>query len=93
VCETWWSQILTSFERQHDDQIASHTDCKEEIGLVHSALITIGRLVHVLPSENGNGMMWRELTTRAVAERIMLYKNLDGKALFTGKLCLYAAVH
>jgi hypothetical protein len=90
VCETWWAKILVSFERQHDDLIASHPNFKEEIGLIHSALITIGRLVHVSPSENGNGVVWRDLTTRTEAKRTVLWNS---KVLFTGMLLLYAAIH
>jgi hypothetical protein len=33
------------------------------------------------------------LVTRAEAERAVLSKHLDGKALFTGMLRLYAAIH
>jgi hypothetical protein len=29
----------------------------------------IGYLLHILPRKNGNGVVWRELTARAVAER------------------------
>jgi formamidopyrimidine-DNA glycosylase len=37
--------------------------------------------------------MWKELIARAEAERTVLCKHLDGKALFTAMLRLYAAIH
>jgi hypothetical protein len=37
--------------------------------------------------------MWKELIARAEAERAVLCKHLDGKALFTAILRLYAAIH
>jgi hypothetical protein len=83
LCETRWAQISASFERQHDALIASHPDCKDEIGLVHSALITVGRLVHVSPHVNGNGAVWIDLTTRAEADGTVLCKHLHGKTLVT----------
>jgi hypothetical protein len=37
--------------------------------------------------------VWKYQTTRAEAERTVLCKHLDGKALFTGMLHLYAAIY
>lgn len=37
VCETRWTLILVSIERKHDDLIAPHPDCKEEIMLARYA--------------------------------------------------------
>jgi hypothetical protein len=42
---------------------------------------------------NGNGRVWKELIIKAEAERTVLSKHLDGKALFTAVLRLYAATH
>jgi hypothetical protein len=41
MCETWWTKIMASFERHHDAIIAVHSDADEEMGLVHTALVTI----------------------------------------------------
>jgi hypothetical protein len=56
-------------------------------------MLTIGQLIYKSPRVNGNGMVWKEMTARAEAERTVLCKHLDGKALFTGMLHLYAAIH
>jgi hypothetical protein len=93
MCKTRWSEILTSFERNHDDLIAGHPDYIEEIELLQTALITLGQLIHIPPPVNGNGAASKELIARAVAERTMLCKHLDGKGLFTAMLRLYAAIH
>jgi hypothetical protein len=37
--------------------------------------------------------MWKQLSTKAEAERNVLCKDLKGKTLFTAILCLYAATH
>jgi hypothetical protein len=42
---------------------------------------------------NGNGTVWKDITTRAEAETTVLCKHLDVKALFTGMLRLYVATH
>jgi hypothetical protein len=92
VCEKRWAEILASFERQHDDLLASHPDCKEELGLIHAALITIRQLVHASPCNNGNSAVWKDLVIKAEAERAVLCKRLSGKALFTGHaahVCYY----
>jgi hypothetical protein len=89
----WWSAIITPFERNHDDLIAGHPDCIEEIELLRTALLTIGQLIHISPPVNGNGAMWKELIATAEAERTVLCKHLDSKALFTAMLRLYAAIH
>jgi hypothetical protein len=38
-------------------------------------------------------MAWKEITTRAEAERVVLCKHLEGKALFAAILCLVATTH
>jgi hypothetical protein len=38
-------------------------------------------------------VVWKELVAKAEAERVVLCKHLDGKALFTAMLRLYAALH
>jgi hypothetical protein len=73
--------------------IADHPDAKEEIELVHTALVTIGQLVQTSPHVNGNGSVWKQLADRVEAERGVPCKHLDGKALFTAILRLYAATH
>lgn len=64
--------ISESFVWQHDALIISHPDRKDEIRLVHSALITVLRLVHVSPRIDGRAAMWRDLPTRAEADRTVL---------------------
>jgi hypothetical protein len=88
ACETRWTNILASFERHRDAIIAGHPDAKEEIGLVHAALIAIVRLVRTSPSVNGNGAVWMKLADKAV-----LCKHYEGKALHAGLQHLYAEVH
>jgi hypothetical protein len=93
VCETRRREILNSFESKHDELLSGHPDCHDEIWLIRSALIKIGQLIHTSPSFNGNGVVWKELVATAEAERTVLSKHLDGKALFAGILRLYAAIH
>jgi hypothetical protein len=38
-------------------------------------------------------VVWKELVARAETERAVLWKHLDGKALFKAMLRLYAALH
>jgi hypothetical protein len=61
--------------------------------LIRTALNTIGQLIHISPSLNGNGAVWKGLVTKAEVERTVLCKHLYCKALFTGILRLYAAIH
>jgi hypothetical protein len=93
VCEKRWRDILNCFENKRDELIAGHPDCQEEIGLVRTAIIKIGQLIHTSTPINGNGAVWNELVTKAEAERTVLSKHLEGKELFTGILRLYAATH
>jgi hypothetical protein len=86
VCQKRWSETLTSFESNHNELIAEHPDWNKETGLIRNALITIRQLIHNSPSVNGNGTVRKELVARAEAERTVLCKHLDGKALFTGIL-------
>jgi hypothetical protein len=55
VCEKRWREILNRFGNKHDELIAGHPDCQEEIGLVRTAIIKIGQLIHTSPTINGNG--------------------------------------
>jgi hypothetical protein len=93
ACETGWMYILASFERHFDAIIAGHPDATEEIGLVHSDLITIIQLARTLPYINGNGVVWMKLADKAEAEKKVLCKNSEGKALYAGLHHLYAEVH
>jgi hypothetical protein len=93
VCETRWGEIGTSFNNKHDDPVARHPDCTEELGLIQTLLHTIGQLIHISIAVNGNGALWKGLVSNAEAERTVLCKHLEGKALFPGILRLYAAIH
>lgn len=93
ACGKRWGEILASFERNLCDLIAKHPTCIEEIKLIQAGLITIGQLINDSPRGNGNGTAWREITTRAEAERAVLCKHLEGKALLTAILHLYATAH
>jgi hypothetical protein len=47
VCETWWGEIVTSFNNNHDDLVTRHPDCTEELGLILTVLHTIGTNPHL----------------------------------------------
>jgi hypothetical protein len=34
VCETRWAEIISSFERKHDELLAGHPDCSEDLALL-----------------------------------------------------------
>jgi hypothetical protein len=93
VCESRWGEIIASFEKKHKELLEEHPDCSEELALLRTGLHTIRQLIHISPPVNGNGAVWKELIARADAERAVLCKHLDGKALFTAMLRLYAALH
>jgi hypothetical protein len=63
-------------------------DAVQEIEIICTALIKIRQLVQASPQINGNGSAWRHLADRAEADRSVLCKLLDGKALFTGLMHL-----
>jgi hypothetical protein len=93
ACEQRWKAVLESFANQEPELIAENPDAKEEINLIHTALVTIGQLVHMSPRINGNGVIWKELAEKSEPEPQVLCKHMDGKALFTAVLRLYAAMH
>jgi hypothetical protein len=93
ACETRSKAIESSFQSDYEDLTERNPDCQEELELLKNGLCTIGQLIHTSPSVNGNGRVWKELITRAEAERTVLSKHLDGKALFTAVLRFYAATH
>jgi hypothetical protein len=93
ACETRWKAIESSFHSNYEELSEQNLDCQEELELLKIGLRTIGQLIHTSPSVNGNGRVWKELVTKAESERTVLCKHLDGKALFTAILRLYAAIH
>jgi hypothetical protein len=93
ACETRWKEIVASFEKNLENLARSNPDCQEELELLRNGLLTIGQLIHTSPSINGNGTVWKELISKSETERTVLCKHLDGKALFTATLRLYAAIH
>jgi hypothetical protein len=86
VCETRWAAVVSSFERKRDELIGRHPDCAEDIALLQKALATISKLLHISSPITGNGPVWQELLSKAEAERAVLCKHLDGKALFLALL-------
>jgi hypothetical protein len=84
---------VASFERNHEELTANNPDRQEEIELLGNGMHTIGKLIHTSPSINGNSAVWNKLIMKSEAERRVLCKPLDGKALFTAMLHLYAAIH
>jgi hypothetical protein len=93
MCETRWVAIISSFRRNSEQLAENHPDCTEEIALLHTDLKTIGQLFLKSPPVNGNGSTWKELLDKAVSERAVLCKHLDGNALFTAMLRMYAAIY
>jgi hypothetical protein len=91
--ETRWTNILASFERHRDAIIAGHPDVNEEIRLVHTALITRVQLARTSPTVNGNGVVWMKLADKAEAEKKVLCKHSESKALYASLHHLYAEVH
>jgi hypothetical protein len=93
VCESRWAEVISSFEKKHGELLEGHPDCSEELALLRTGLHSIRQLICISPLVNGNGAVWKELIARANAERAVLCKHLDGKALLTAMLRLYAALH
>jgi hypothetical protein len=91
--EMRWSEFRASFEKDHDALLTAHPDAQQEIALIRTALKKICELVRKSPCSNGEGPVWKHLTDKAEDDREVMSSCLDGKALFTGVLWLYAAVH
>jgi hypothetical protein len=85
--------VLASFDKQHETLITNNPDATEEINLVRTELVKIGQLIQTSPPQNGNGVTWKRLVDNEENEKNVLCKHLDGKALFTGMMRLYAAIH
>jgi hypothetical protein len=93
ACEKWWAETLASFERNMLNLTEKHPECIEDIKLLHAGLLTIRQLIHASPRVNGNGAEWKGIITKTEEEKAVLCKHLEGQALFSGMLCLYAATH
>jgi hypothetical protein len=91
-CKTRCSAVLASFDRQYEALIAKYSGAKMEMGLVQTALVETGKLVQKSSSLNENDVICKQVTDRADAEKSTFCKHLDGKALFTGMLHLYAMI-
>jgi hypothetical protein len=92
-CEVRWTEFRASFEKEHDSLLTAYPDAQEEIALIRMALNTIMELVRNSPSINGEGPVWEQLADKAEADRKVLCSYLDGKALLTGVLRVYATLH
>jgi hypothetical protein len=89
----WWAVILSSFERNLKEVSYKHPNCIEEIWLIHAGLVTIGQLIQDSPRVNGDGAAWKQAISKAEDERSVLVRHLEGKALFTALLHVYATTH
>jgi hypothetical protein len=88
-CETRWRAVLSFFDKQHETLIAINSEATEEINIIGTGLIKIGQRIQNSPQQNGN----KRLADKTENEKKVLCKNLDGKALFTRMLLLYATAH
>jgi predicted acyl esterase len=93
VCETRWSKTLASFDKHQGELVTAYKGAEEDISLIRAALVQIGSLIRNFPAKNGNGAAWKELTTKAETEKMVLCKHLEGKTLITAILRLYVATH
>jgi hypothetical protein len=93
ACEKQWAETLASFQRNLDDLKGKHPESSEDIKLPHAGVLTIGKLIKSSPRVNANGAASKGILARAEAERAVLCKYLEGKALFTSMILLYAAAH
>jgi hypothetical protein len=91
--ETGWRAVLDSFDKEHETLIANNPDATEEMNLIRTGLVKIWQLLQTSPQQNGNGATWKRLVDKAESEKSVLCKHLNWKALFTGMLRLYAAIH
>jgi hypothetical protein len=88
VCETRWSNTLASFDKHHGELVTAYQGAEEDISLIRAALVQKGSLILSSQAKNGKGEAWKELTTEAETEKIVLCKHLVGKTLITAILRL-----
>jgi hypothetical protein len=93
ACGKRWAEILAYLERNIEELLTKYQATVEEIRLIQTGLIAIGQVINNSPRVNGKGDAWKEIITRAEAERMVLCKHQEGKPLFTAMLRLYAATH
>lgn len=84
VCETQYTEILTSFVRNYGALILAHRDANEEIRLVHIAQSTIGATHSNFAQCQRKCPCVDAADRRAEAERTGLCEHLDGEAMLTG---------
>jgi hypothetical protein len=92
-CEARWRSVLTSFDKEHENLIKKTRTQQWRLTLVRTGLVEIGQLIQTSLQKNGNGVTWKRLIDQAENEKHILCKHLDGKALFTRMLRLYATTH
>jgi hypothetical protein len=92
-CETQWTAVLACFDKQYEKLIVNNRDATEDINLIRKGLIEIGQLILTSPQQNGKSATRKRPVEKTENEKNVLCKHLDGKALFTGLLRFYAAIH
>jgi hypothetical protein len=48
-CETRWSEVLASLDKQHETLIANNPEETEEINFIRTGLIKVGQLIQASP--------------------------------------------
>jgi hypothetical protein len=84
---------LSVFIKHHGELVTAYQGAEEDISLIRAALVQIGTLIRSSAAKNRNGEVWKELTTNAETEKVVLCKHLEGKTLITTILRMYAATH
>jgi hypothetical protein len=92
-CDAQWSLVLASFDKQDETLITKNPDATHKTDLVRTAFVKIEQLIQISAQQNGNSITWKRLIDKAENEKNVLCKHVNRKALFTGMLRLYAAIH
>jgi hypothetical protein len=74
-CEKRWRAVLASFDKQHKTLTANNPNATEEMNVIRTRLVKIGRLIETSPQQNGNGAAWKRLVDKAENEKSVLHWN------------------
>jgi hypothetical protein len=88
-----WAVIIASFQNNLEKLKEKHPESVEDIKTLHAGIVIIGQLILSSHRVNGNGAELKSIITRTEEEKTVFCKHLEGHALFSGLLRLYAATH
>lgn len=89
----WCLVLLISFDNEYEVLIAVHPEAKVQIDMIGAILVEISQFLRNSSEETFDGEKWEKFLEEIKLETKILYRHMNGQALFDALLHLFSTVY